>query len=79
MAQETNTDRSPLLPSFPDLVLTLIHHPHCLYLLLFPPPMLPYKGAHLLPFPLPASTRLVDLPLKTNPIFPSSLSPNDLC
>lgn len=52
MAQETNTDRSPLLPSFPDLVLTLIHHPHCLYLLLFPPPMLfisfsfPFQRAH---------------------------------
>ena len=73
VAQETDAGRefadwSPLLPSFPDLVLTLIHHPHCLYLLLLPPPECTCKGACLLLFPSQLSVCLVHLPLETNPI-----------
>ena len=73
VAQETDAgwefaDWSPLLPSFPDLVLTLIHHPHCLYLLLLPPPECTCKGACLLLFPLPAQCMLGASASGNNPI-----------
>ena len=61
-------DWSPLLPSFPDLVLTLIHHPHCLYLLLLPPPECTCKGACHLLFPLPAQCMLGASASGNNPI-----------
>lgn len=84
VAQETDAGRefadwSPLLPSFPDLVLTLIHHPHCLYLLLLPPLECTCKGACLLLFPLPAQCMLGASASGNKPHCPCSLSPNDLC
>lgn len=57
---------APLLPSFPDLVLTLIHHPHCL-LSAVATPQCTCKSACLLLFPLPA--RCSRSASEANPIF----------